>query len=50
MLFRSLDKRSLYIMIAVMAGIAFLQFASEPGRLLSILLAAPGVLVAITFH
>ena len=46
----SFDKKTLYIIIAVMLGITVLQFASNPGQLLGLLLSAPGVLIAITFH
>lgn len=44
------DKRTLYIIIAVLIGITFLQYISNPNALIGILLSAPGVLVAITFH
>lgn len=44
------DKRTLYIIIAVLIGITFLQYISNPNALFGILLSAPGVLVAITFH
>lgn len=46
----NLDKRTLYIIIAIMAGIMLLQFATNPGQLIGLLLSAPGVLIAITFH
>ena len=46
----SFDKRTMYIMMAVMLGIAVLQYASNPTALLALLLSAPGVLIAITFH
>ena len=46
----SFDKRTLYIIIAIMLGFTVLQFASNPGQLLGLLLSAPGVLIAITFH
>lgn len=46
----NLDKRTIYIIIAVMLGIALLQFATNPGQLMGLLLSAPGVLIAITFH
>ena len=44
------DKRTMYIIIAVMAGFMILQYASNPGQLFALLLSAPGVLIAITFH
>lgn len=46
----SFDKRTMYIIIAVMAGFMILQYASNPGQLFALLLSAPGVLIAITFH
>lgn len=46
----SFDKRTMYIIVAVMAGIAVLQYATNPGGLIGLLLSAPGVLIAITFH
>ncbi len=44
------DKRTIYIIIAVMAGFLILQYASNPNQLIGILLSAPAVLIAITFH
>lgn len=46
----SFDKKTLYIIIGVMVGIALLQFITNPSELLGLLLSAPGVLIAITFH
>ena len=46
----SFDRRTIYILVAVLLLAALWQFGSEPGRLISLCLAAPGVLVAITFH
>ena len=46
----SFDKKTLYIIISVMIGIGLLKYASNPGELLSLLISAPGVLIAITFH
>lgn len=46
----SFDKRTMYIIIAVMVGIMLLQYVSNPGQLIGLLLSAPGVLIAITFH
>lgn len=46
----SFDKRTMYIIVAVMAGIAVLQYATNLGGLIGLLLSAPGVLIAITFH
>lgn len=44
------DKRTIYVIIAVMVGFLILQYASNPNQLIGILLSAPGVLIAITFH
>lgn len=44
------DKRTLYIITIMLFLIALLQYGNEPGRLIALLLTAPGVLVAITFH
>lgn len=46
----SFDKRTMYIIIAIMLGFVVLQYATEPTQLLGLLLSAPGVLIAITFH
>ena len=46
----SFDKRTMYIIIAVMVGMILLQYATNPGQLIGLLLSAPGVLIAITFH
>ncbi len=46
----SFDKRTLYIVIAIMVGIMILQYVTNPGQLIGLLLSAPGVLIAITFH
>ena len=46
----NLDKRTSYIVMAVLLVIAFSRFITSPGRLLDIVLAAPAVLIAITFH
>lgn len=46
----SFDKKTMYIIIAVMVGIVLLQYATNPGQLIGLLLSAPGVLIAITFH
>ena len=46
----SFDKRTMYIIIAVMVGIMLLQYATNPVQLVGLLLSAPGVLIAITFH
>lgn len=46
----NLDKKTIYIIIAVMIVIALLQFVTNPSQLMGLLLSAPGVLIAITFH
>lgn len=46
----SFDKRTMYIIMAVMLGFVVLQYATNPGELVGLLLSAPGVLIAITFH
>ncbi len=46
----SLDRRTINILIAIMVGIAIMQFVTNPDRLLGLLLSVPGVLIAITFH
>lgn len=46
----SFDKRTMYIIAAIMIGFVVLQYATNPTQLLSLLLSAPGVLIAITFH
>lgn len=46
----SFDKRTTYIIIAVMAVIALSKYMNSSEELLGLLLTAPGVLIAITFH
>ncbi len=46
----SLDRKTMNILIAIMVGIAIMQFIANPNQLLSLLLSVPGVLIAITFH
>lgn len=46
----SFDKKTMYIIIAVMLGIVLLQYATNANQLIGLLLSAPGVLIAITFH
>ena len=46
----SFDRRTMNIIIAIMVGFVILQYATNPNELLSLLLTAPGVLIAITFH
>lgn len=46
----SFDKRTMYIIIAIMLGLVILQYVTNPGEAIGLLLSAPGVLIAITFH
>lgn len=46
----NIDRRTMYIIAGVLLLIAVMQYGSNSERLLSLLLTAPGVLVAITFH
>ena len=46
----NLDKRTLYIILAVMVVISLARYASDPMALLSLVLTLPGVIIAITFH
>lgn len=46
----SLDKRVIYIIIAIMVIITLTNLISSPGALFGLLASAPGVLIAITFH
>ena len=44
------DKKTMYIIIGIMLVFLVMQYATNPGQLLGLLLSAPGVLIAITFH
>ena len=44
------DKRTMYIIIGIMLVFLVVQYATNPSQLLGLLLSAPGVLIAITFH
>lgn len=46
----SLDKRVIYIVIAIMVVITLTNLITNPGALFSLLASIPGVLLAITFH
>ncbi len=46
----SFDKRTLYIIIAIMIIAIIAQYATDTGALFNLLITIPGVLVAITFH
>ena len=45
-----IDKRMIYIVMAIMLVTGLASYFSEPGRLLDLLLTIPGLLIAITFH
>ena len=44
------DKRILYIFLGICVLSMFVGYASNPGKILALLLSIPGVLIAITFH
>ena len=46
----SFDKRTMYIIIAVLIGLRLLTYITNPGVLVALLFSIPGVLIAITFH
>lgn len=46
----SFDKKTMYIIVGIMILFAIVQYVSNPNQLLGLLLSAPGVLIAITFH
>ena len=46
----SFDKRTMYIIVALMLILVIIQYAGNPSQLVALLLTAPGVLIAITFH
>ena len=46
----SIDKRVIYIVIAIMVLMTLTSFVNNPSSLFSLLVGIPGVLVAITFH
>ena len=46
----NLDRRTMYIIAAILLVFFVIQFAANPGQLVGLLLSAPGVLIAITFH
>ena len=46
----SLDKRVIYIVIAIMVVITLTNLITNPGALFSLLASIPGVLISITFH
>ena len=46
----SIDKRTIYILLGIMAVMTIINYATNQGALLSLILTIPGVLIAITFH
>ena len=46
----SFDKRTMYIILAVLIGVNLLTYITNPTMLVSLLFSVPGVLIAITFH
>ncbi len=46
----SFDRRILYVILAIMVVFTLVQYATNEGALLSLVLTIPGVLIAITFH
>ncbi len=44
------DKRTMYIIAGILLLFVVIQYVTNPGQLLGLLLSAPGVLIAITFH
>ena len=46
----SFDRRTLYIILAVLIAISLVRYLSNPQELLSLVLTIPAVLIAITFH
>ena len=46
----SFDKRIIYIIIAILALTAIVQYATNPGALFGLVISIPAVLIAMTFH
>lgn len=46
----SFDKKIIYIILGIMVLSMVVQYVSDPGMLISLLVSIPGVLIAITFH
>ena len=44
------DKRTMYIIAGILLLFVVIQYVTNPEQLLGLLLSAPGVLIAITFH
>ena len=45
-----LDRKTVYIILAVLIGLTVLSYAGNPEKLLGLVLTLPGVIIAITFH
>lgn len=45
-----IDKKIIYIILAIVAGYSMIGLLSNTNALLSLLYSIPGVLIAITFH
>lgn len=46
----NIDKKYLYIILAIFVVISILEYANNPAELLQLALTLPGVVIAITFH
>jgi Zn-dependent protease len=46
----NVDKKTIYIILAIVVLISMVNYLRNPGELLALLLTLPGVIVAITFH
>ena len=46
----NVDKKTIYIILAIVVLILMVNYLRNPGELLALLLTLPGVIVAITFH
>ena len=44
------DKRAMYVILAIFALYGLVSYATDPNRLLTLILTLPAVLIAITFH
>ena len=44
------DRRTMYIIAGILLLFVIIQYVANPGQLVGLLLSAPGVLIAITFH
>lgn len=44
------DRRTMFIIAGILLLFVIIQYVANPGQLIGLLLSAPGVLIAITFH